>query len=432
MLWFMVGAGCLYMVFGAASYRVFEGLTAAPAFAQGHAGHPAQPVQTQAKEPTKAAQPPLSKQKVSPEQAAEEAPQIEISSEQQRLIGVKTAIVTTRTMQKVIRTVGRVEADERKLATVNTKIEGWIEKLYVDYTGRHVDKGEPLAEIYSPEVLATQQEFITLMKWAGRKTLVPQPVGGHDHSAPAVSHERDSGAASGLQQMIAKDADNAMQAARRRLKLWDVSDEQIRAIEVAGEPVRTLTIYSPVSGFITQKMAVHGMKVMPGEKLFDIADFSTLWIIADIYAHELPLIRVGQTARITLAYLPGREFTSQVDYIYPAISADTRTARVRLTLPNPDGRLKPQMFSNVEIRVTLGKKPAIPESAVIDTGKEQVVYVDRGGGSFEPRAVQLGLRADGYAEVLRGLKTGEKVAVSAGFLIDSEAQLKGVKPLSRP
>jgi Cu(I)/Ag(I) efflux system membrane fusion protein len=184
-----------------------------------------------------------------------------------------------------------------------------------------------------------------------------------------------------------------------------------------------------VSGFITQKMAVQGMKVMPGEKLFDVADLSTLWVIADIYEYELSLIRVGQPARITLAYLPGKAFTSQIEYIYPTISPDTRTAKVRLTLPNTDGKLKPQMFTNVEIRINLGRRLTIPESAVIDTGKGQVVYVDRGGGAFEPREVQLGLRADGDAEVLRGLKAGETVASSANFLIDSEAQLKGVKPL---
>jgi Cu(I)/Ag(I) efflux system membrane fusion protein len=229
--------------------------------------------------------------------------------------------------------------------------------------------------------------------------------------------------------MLAKDAAAALDAARQRLRLWDVSEEQIRKIEETGKPIRTLTLYSPISGFITQKMAVRGMKVMPGEKLFDVADLSTLWIIADIYEQELPFVRVGQPARITLSYFPGRELSSQIDYIFPTIAADTRTAKVRLTLPNTGGKLKPQMYTNVEIRINLGKRLTIPESAVIDTGRGQVVYVDRGSGSFEPREVQLGLRSDGYAEVLRGLKNGEKVASSANFLIDSEAQLKGVKPL---
>ena len=155
----------------------------------------------------------------------------------------------------------------------------------------------------------------------------------------------------------------------------------------------------------------------------------TIWIIADIYEYELPFVKVGQPARITLSYFPGKQLSSKIDYIYPAISADTRTAKVRLTLPNPGGQLKPQMFTNVEIRIDLGKKLTIPDSAVIDTGKGQIVYVDKGNGIFEPREIQLGLRADGTVEVLRGIKAGEKVATSANFLIDSEAQLKGVKPL---
>ena len=360
---------------------------------------------------------------------AENAPQVEISPEQQQLIGVKTVKVSVRPLQKIIRTVGRVEADERKLATINTKIEGWIEELYVDFTGRYVKKGEPLAEIYSPELLATQQEFIGALKWAGRQTGAAHPSdaahGDHDKTPPSASLEP----VSELQKMLAKDAAAALDASRQRLRLWDISEKQIRKIEETGKPVRTLTLYSPVSGFVTQKMAVQGMKVMPGEKLFDIADLSTLWVIADIYEQELPFVRVGQPARITLSYFPGRELSSQIDYIFPSIAADTRTAKVRLTLPNTGGKLKPQMYTNVEIRINLGKRLTIPESAVIDTGRGQVVYVDRGGGSFEPREVQLGLRSNGYAEVLRGLKNGEKVASSANFLIDSEAQLKGIKPL---
>jgi Cu(I)/Ag(I) efflux system membrane fusion protein len=432
MLFYMVGAGYLFMFAGSPLSPVLQGVVAAPAFAQGHSGHSAQPAaQTPAKEKPEAVKQPPGKQEAPPEQAAQEPPQVEISPEQQRLIGVKTVKVTQKPLQKVIRTVGRVEADERKLATVNTKVEGWIEKLYVNYTGRYVKKGEPLAEIYSPELLATQQEFIGTLKWAGR-----QPGAAHPESAIHGEHAQKPSATgpepvSELKQMIARDAAASVEASRQRLRLWDISSEQIRKLEETGNPVRTLTLYSPVSGFITQKMAVQGMKVMPGEKLFDVADLSTLWMIADIYEYELSLIRVGQPARITLAYFPGKTFASQIDYIYPTISPDTRTARVRLALPNPDGNLKPQMFTNVEIRISLGRRLTIPESAVIDTGKEQVVYVDRGGGAFEPREVQLGLRADGDAEVLRGLKAGETVASSANFLIDSEAQLKGVKPLKR-
>ena len=379
-----------------------------PVFAQGHAGHTVQP--TAAVEKQTAAKPQAT-QTAPQEEVTEETPQVEISSQQQQLIGVKTVKVYLKPIQKVIRTVGRIEADERKLATINTKIEGWIEKLYVDYTGRYVKKGEPLVEIYSPELLATQQEFLVVLKWAKQ---------------PGDNKKDDT-----LSLMIAKDATASLDAARQRLRLWDISDNQIKQIEQTGKPVRTLTLYSPVSGFVTQKMAVLGMKVMPGEKLFDIADLSTLWIVADIYEYELAFVKVGQPARITLSYFPGKELSSKIDYIYPTISADTRTAKIRLTLSNPGGQLKPQMFTNVEIRISLGKKLVIPESAVIDTGTSQVVYVDKGEGAFEPREVELGLRADGAVEVLRGIKAGEKVVSSANFLIDSEAQFKGIKPLRR-
>ena len=229
--------------------------------------------------------------------------------------------------------------------------------------------------------------------------------------------------------MLSRDAEVILDAARQRLSLWDISENQIRKIEESGKTIRTLTIYSPVNGYVVQKMALQGMKVMPGEKLFDVADLSQVWIIADIYEYELPLIKIGQTATINISYFPGREFTAKIDYVYPTLSADTRTAKIRFTIPNPGAQLKPQMFSDVEIKVDLGKKLAIPDDAVIDTGVRQIVYVDKGDGYFEPREVKLGLRAEGFREVLAGLKAGEKVASSATFLIDSEAQLKGVVPL---
>jgi Cu(I)/Ag(I) efflux system membrane fusion protein len=341
-----------------------------------------------------------------PEDAPAEAPTVEISPEKQQLIGVKIATVSERRLTKLIRTVGRIEYDERRQATVNTKVEGWIEKLYMNTTGQYIQKGAPLAEIYSPELLSTQREFLNQLKW---------------------SRQEKTSTTAG--RMVARDADEILDAARQRLRLWDISDEQIRKIEETGKPVRTLTIYSPVSGYIVQKMALQGMKVMPGEKLFDVADLSTVWVIADIYEYELPLIKVGENAAITLSYLPGKQLTSKIEYVYPALSGETRTARVRFSIPNPDGRLKPQMYSTVEIKINLGSKLAIPDDAVIDTGARQIVYVDKGEGYFEPREVMLGLRAEGYREVLMGLKAGDKVAASATFLIDSESQLKGVKPM---
>ena len=344
------------------------------------------------------------------EGAEEETPTIEIPEDKHQLIGLKTVEVTIQPLQKIIRTVGRIEYDERRQATVNTKFEGWIEKLFIDYTGRYVKKGEPLAEIYSPELIATQQELLNTLKWAARgKEVKSETIGS----------------------MLSRDAETIAEAARQRLRLWDVTDEQIRKIEETGKPVRTLTVYSPVNGYVVQKMAIRGMRVMPGEKLFDIADLSSVWIISDVYENEMQLVREGQTAVISLSYFPGREFSSKIDYIYPALSGDTRTAKVRFTVPNPGGLLKPQMFTNVEIKIGLGKKLAIPEDAVIDTGQRQVVYVDHGDGNFEPREVQLGARVEGMREVLKGLKAGEKIASSATFLIDAEAQLKNVTPLGQ-
>jgi len=374
-----------------------------PAFAQDSSGHATQ---------SSAAALPAKARVV---ESAQDVPQVEISPEQQKLIGVKTVKVALRPLQKVIRTVGRIEADEGRQATINSKVEGWIEKLYVETTGSHVQKGQPLAEIYSPELVATQQEFLTALKW--KKELA------------AAKIEIKQGGSPELSLMLTKDAEAILMASRQRLLLWDVSEGQIKSIEESGKTIRTLTLYSPASGFITQKMAVAGMKVMPGEKLFDVADLSKLWVIADIYEAELALIKVGDKAAITLAYLPGREISSQIDYIYPSITAETRAVKVRLKLSNHNNQLKPQMFTNVEIKINLGKKLMIPESAVIDTGKSMVSYVDLGNGAFEPREIKAGLRTDGYIEVLRGLMPGEKVVSAANFLVDSEAQMKGIKPL---
>jgi membrane fusion protein, copper/silver efflux system len=354
--------------------------------------------------------------KGTPGQAStEEAPTIEISPEKQQLIGVKIATASVQPLKKIIRTVGMIEYDQQKLYSVNTKIEGWIEKLFVNYTGMYVKKGEPLAEIYSPELWATQQEFINVVRWAKRS---------QEGSAATSSTGNPS-----FSSMITKDADNLVEAARQRLKLWDINDAQIKKIEESEKPVRTLILYSPVSGYVLQKTAVQGMKIMPGEKLFDVADLSTIWITADIYEYELPLLKTGDTATIQLSYFPGRQFSSKIDYIYPTLSGETRTAKARFSIPNPGMQLKPQMFTNVEVQVNLGKKLAVPEDAVIDTGLRQVAYVDKGNGYFEPREVRIGVRADKMVEVTAGLKAGDKVASAANFLVDSEAKLKGVEPL---
>jgi len=324
---------------------------------------------------------------------------IQITPERQQLIGVKIGIVEMRPLTKVIRTVGRIDYDEKRIATVSVKVGGWIEDLYVDFTGRYVRKGEPLLTIYSPELVSTQEEY--LMAREAKKSLAKS-------SFPEVASSGDS----------------LVEAARRRLKLWDVTDEEIRKLEERGQSKRTMTFYAPFSGYVIEKSVYKGMNVMPGAALYKLADLSVVWLYADIYEYELPYIRVGQQATIQFSSLPGETFTGKAIYIYPSLDPTTRTAKVRFAFPNSHGKLKPEMFANVEITVPLGQKLAIPEGAVIDTGLRQVAIVDKGSGYFEPREIKVGAKAENYYEVITGLKAGERVVTSANFLIDSESNLK--------
>jgi len=324
---------------------------------------------------------------------------VQISPERQQLIGVRIGTVEPRALQKVIRTVGRIDYDEKRIGIVSPKISGWIEELYADFTGRFVRKGEPLLTIYSPELVSTQEEYLLALKAR------------QDWSKSPFSEVSEGGT------LLAD-------SARRRLRLWDISDAQVKALEESREPKKTLTLYSPFTGHVLEKMVNKGQFVDAGMALFKIADLSVVWLIADIYESELSAIRVGQPAAIQMAYYPGEIFTGKAIYIYPTMDAQTRTAKVRYEFANPHGKLKPEMFANVEITVRLGDKLAVPEGAVIDTGIRKVVIVDRGSGYFEPREVRLGVKAGEVFEVLDGLKAGERVVTSANFLIDSESKLK--------
>lgn len=353
------------------------------------------------------AAPPESAPDSSPEAAPleeEEAPAVEISEDMQRAMGVKTAAAAFSPLTKTIRLTGRIGYDEGNISTVNTKVEGWIEKLHVEFEGTYIRKGEPVAGIYSPELMAAQQELISL------------------------SSSKGTGGASPLDPMVASDWERLIEAARKRLRLWDISEAQIRRLEKTGEPMRTLTILSPVSGYVVKRYATRGMRVMPGEPLLDVVNLSKVWVIAEVSEPDADVVRVGMPVEITVTGLPGRIFHEKIDYVYPTMDAETRTLRVRTTLPNPDDLLKPQMYATVEIRADLGRKLLVPEDAVIDTGLRQVMYVDKGEGYFEPRLVKAGLRSDGMREIISGLRPGERVATSALFLIDSEAQLKGIAP----
>jgi len=324
---------------------------------------------------------------------------VQITPERQQLIGVKIGPVEMKPLEKVIRTVGRVDYDEKRLVTVSPKIGGWIEDLYVDFTGRYVRQGEPLLTIYSPELVSTQEEYLIALR--AKRDLIKSPF-------PEVAGSGNSLA----------------ESAKRRLKLWDITDDQIKALEESGQAKKTLTLYSPFSGFVLEKSAYKGMNVMPGIALFKLADLSVVWLIADIYEYELPFIRLGQQASIQLSYIPGETFTGKAIYIYPSLNPETRTAKVRYEFPNPHERLKPEMYANVEIKVHLGQKLAVPEGAIIDTGLRQLAIVDKGSGYFEPREVKVGAKVDNYYEVIKGLKAGERVVTSANFLIDSESKLK--------
>jgi Cu(I)/Ag(I) efflux system membrane fusion protein len=354
------------------------------------------------------------------EQAPTEAPTIEISPEKRQLIGVKVVTASVQPLAKIIRTVGLVEYDQRRLNTINTKIEGWIEKLYVNFTGTYLKKGDPVADEYSPELWATQQEFINVVRWAKRNQAM----------APAqAARTSDVEGAPDIRSMIDRDVLALVEAGRQRLKLWDISDAQIKKIEESETPIRSLTIYSLYSGYVLQKNVTQGMRVMAGASLFEVADLSTVWITADIYEFEMPLIKVGDAATVQLSYFPGRQFSTKIDYIYPVLQGETRTVKARFTLPNEGGRLKPQMFTNVELKINLGRKLTVPSDAVINTGVRQIAYVDKGDGNFEPREVVTGVQTENLIEITAGLKAGDKVSASANFLIDSEAKLKGVEPL---
>jgi membrane fusion protein, copper/silver efflux system len=323
-----------------------------------------------------------------------------ISPERQQLIGVKFGEVRERVLSKVIRASGQVSYDETRIAHIHTRVSGWIDKLYVDYTGMLVKKGQPLLTLYSPELVSTQQELLIALK------------------------AKDSLGTSNFTQGIGSNAFSLYESTRERLRLWDIPESEIKEIERRGTPNKQLTLYSPINGFVLTRNGFSGHRVTPEMELYGIVDLSNIWVLADVYEYELPMIKVGQTTAMTLASFPGRTFTGKVAYIYPGLEAATRTLRIRLEFPNPGYELKPDMYANVEIKVDYGMQLAVPRDAVLDAGTVQVVFVAREGGTFEPRKVSLGQQVGDQVIVLSGVKGGERVVTSANFLVDSESQLK--------
>ena len=326
--------------------------------------------------------------------------EIYITPEKIQRIGVKSEEVKERPLRKIIRTVATVDYDERRLFTINTKIEGWIERLYVNATGRELKKGEHLLDIYSPDLVSTQEEY--LLAFETKRRLGP-----------------------GALPDAVEGAEYILDATRRRLKNWDISDDQIEALEKSKKPTKTLALHSPVEGIVIEKMAVQGMKVMPGEKLLGIANLSNVWLYANIYEYELSLVKAGQKARVTINAYPGETFYAIVSYIYPYMNTETRTAKVRLEMANPGFKIKPGMYANIEIESVISPKAvAVPEDAVLDTGERQVVILDLGAGRFKVLDVKVGLKGEGYYQILSGLAPGWRVVTSANFLIDSESSFR--------
>ena len=324
---------------------------------------------------------------------------VKISTDKQQLIGVRTMEVERKPLVRSIRTTAQLTADETRIAHVHVKINGFIDKVYVDYVGQLVKKGQPLFTLYSPDLVATQEEYLIAKK--GEKTL-------------GNSQFQD----------VSQGAQSLLDSARRRLKLWDISDDQIRKLDQTGEVTRTLTFYSPVNGFVTDRKAFPETSVTPDMDLYTISDLSSIWVNADIFEYEVPYVRLGQTVKMQLSYFSGKTYTGKVTYIYPSVDPVARTVKVRIEVPNPNFELKPQMFANVEFDVNYGTHVVVPQEAVLDSGNTQTVFVVHEGGAFEPRKVEIGPKIEGNVVITAGLSAGETIVSSGTFLIDSESRLK--------
>ncbi len=324
---------------------------------------------------------------------------IKITPERQQLIGVKFATAEQGNASRSIRTVGKVAFDETRIAHVHTRIDGWIERVLVDFTGDFVKAGEPLLTIYSPEMLASQQELLLAQR--ARDQMKANPL------ASAADH----GA-------------SLFEAAKRRLQLWSLSDAQIQQVLTTGEPIRSITVYAPASGFVIERNAFPNQKVTPESDLYTITDLSRVWIMADVYESDIASITLGDRATVAFPSGGAVSLPARVNYIQPQVDPMTRTLKVRLEASNPGTRLKPDMFVNVEFGVRTSPQLTVPVDAIVDAGDRQTVFVDLGNGYLDPRHVTVGDRFGDRVAITSGLSAGERVVSSATFLIDSESQLK--------
>ena len=323
---------------------------------------------------------------------------VEISAGKQQLIGVRTEVVQTAAFRQMLRSNGRVALDERRIERVQSRVEGWIEKVFVDFTGAPVAKGQPMLTIYSPELVATQQEFVLALE--AREIL----------RGSILADAR-------------LDNESLVDAARRRLLHWNLTEPQIAEVEETRKPLRSVTLYSPASGIVTARNAFPNQRIGPETELYTLADLSRVWIIADIFEPDAARIRVGQHATIELPFAPGRRLHASVTYILPQVDPATRTLKVRLEAANPAALLKPDMFVDVNFQIALPPRVNVPADAVLDAGASKRVFVDLGNGFFEPRLVETGARSGDRVEIVSGLKAGERIVTSGTFLVDSESQM---------
>lgn len=323
---------------------------------------------------------------------------VHLTAEQERALGVAYTQPRRELLVRTVRTVGEILPPEPDVADVTPKIDGFVERLFVGTTGETVRRGQPLLSIYSPMLVAAQEELLTARRLTGQV---------------------DSGAGEAW-----RNAQATLQAARRRLSYWDITDEQIARLEQSGEVTKTLTLVSPVGGIVLEKSVLEGQRVMAGMRLYRIADLRTVWVEGEVFEQDLQFVREGAQAHIEVAAYPGEHLMGRVSFVYPTVDVRSRTNRVRVTVPNPGLRLKPGMFATIYVDAKIADSAlTVPLAAVVITGQRNLVFVRDGDGMIRPREVVLGARAGERVQVLRGLSGTETIVASANFLVDAESRL---------
>ncbi|MGB9605917.1 MAG: efflux RND transporter periplasmic adaptor subunit, partial [Bryobacteraceae bacterium] len=332
---------------------------------------------------------------------------VHLNPDKQQLIGVRYDVARVVPLIKRIRALGRVSYDETRLIKVHARVQGWIQQVFVDFTGRAVARGERLLTLYSPELLASQHELLLARKALGLLENARWPE-------------------------ARRRGESLVEAARTRLRLFDLSEEQIETVLATGQPIREVTLYSPAPGYVLRRNAFPAMRVTPETELYTLADLSRVWILAEVFESDAPWIREGQEAHVRMTHLPSQHVRARVSYVQPELDPVTRTLKIRLEADNPGLLLKPEMYADVDLLVPLPHELTVAAEAVLDTGERKTVFVDRGDGYLEPRQVETGERVEGRVVILRGLRPGERIAVSGNFLLDAESQLRGATGAGQP